>query len=180
MIDRHQLPGDGPGVTIVEADRPDEPVLRRLIELYLYDLSRLDGRPIGPHGEYGYRYLDQYWTEEQRYPYLIQVDGHWAGFALVNRHTALGEDAWSMAEFFVMAAYRRRGIGERVARWLFDRHAGTWHVAELRHNVEAQAFWRRAIGSYTNGQFREVELHDERWDGPIQIFVSPVSQHGTP
>ena len=173
MVDEHLLAEAEPAVTIVEADRADAPVLRRLIELYLYDASRLDGRPIGPHGEYGYRYLDHYWIEPGRYPYLLRVGGHWAGFALVNRHSPLGEDAWSMAEFFVMAAYRRRGIGGRVARWLFDRHTGTWHVAETRENVAAQAFWRRVIDRYSEGRIREVRLHDERWHGPVQIFTSP-------
>jgi len=38
--------------------------------------------------------------------------------------------------------------------------------------VGAQQFWRTVIGRYTEGQFQEVNVHNERWHGPVQIFTS--------
>ena len=35
-------------------------------------------------GDYGYRYLDHYWADPGRHPFLFQVDHNWAGFALVR------------------------------------------------------------------------------------------------
>ena len=40
-------------------------MLRRLIELYRYDFSEFDQADLGPHGDYGYRYLDHYWSESR-------------------------------------------------------------------------------------------------------------------
>ena len=37
-------------------------------------------------------------------------------------------------------------------------------------NKPARSFWLRTIAEYTNGNFVEHELHDERWDGYLQCF----------
>ena len=68
---------------LVAATEDDKPVLRRLVELYRYDFSEFDQADVDVHGEYGYRYLDHYWTEGSRAPFLFRVNGRWAGFALV-------------------------------------------------------------------------------------------------
>lgn len=72
-------------VELVPAGEPDRAVLRRLLELYRYDVSEFNGADVDQHGEFGYRYLDHYWTEEDRAAFLLRADGHWAGFALVRR-----------------------------------------------------------------------------------------------
>jgi hypothetical protein len=46
-------------------------------------------------------------------------------------------------------------------------------------NFPAQAFWRRTIAEYTNGNFVEHELHDERWDGFLQCFDNSVRTDDT-
>src|SRR2546428_3149200 len=56
--------------SLVAAPENARPVLRRLVELYLYDFSEFDGADVGPHGEYGYRYLDHYWTDPDRHAFL--------------------------------------------------------------------------------------------------------------
>lgn len=156
------------------ATRAEKLILRHLLELYQYDLSAIENRDLDPNGLYGYEYLDQYWTEPGRHPFLVRVDGQIAGFALVNRHTCLPqtEEGMSIGEFFVMKRYRGRGVGERVAVRIFDMFPGLWEVRELAENVGAQAFWRKVIGRYTRGEFKEVFLEDDRWHGPLQVFRS--------
>jgi len=127
-------------ISLIEVDEADRAVLRRLIELYRYDFSEFDRSDVGPHGEYGYPYLDNYWTEPGRHPFLVRVDGHWAGFALVRQIPP-----FDMAEFFVMRKYRRTGLGRIVAAELFHRFPGPWQVRQLRSNPAATAFWRAAI-----------------------------------
>lgn len=48
---------------LIEATVDDKPVVRRLLELYLHDFSEFSGQDLNDHGEYGYRYLDHYWTD---------------------------------------------------------------------------------------------------------------------
>jgi predicted acetyltransferase len=157
----------------------ERPVLRQLMELYLYDFSEFDLADVGPQGLYEYPYLDYYWTEPDRHPFLVRVEKRLAGFVLVTRYNyltgerdpALGA-AWVIGEFFIMRKYRRKGIGETVACQVFDRFPGEWQVAQLHENTPATAFWRKVIGCYSQGQYQETLLDDEHWHGPVQIFQS--------
>lgn len=131
-------------VTIEVAPETAKPLLRRLLELNAYELSRFDGRDVGPHGEYGYRYLDHYWTDtEQRTPFLFTVNSHIAGFALL-RYGPPHE----VAEFLVLPKYRRDGVGTTAARKLFAYWSGPWSIHQMAGNDPAVAFWRRAIPAH--------------------------------
>lgn len=149
---------------LIEATIDDAPILRQLLELYAYDFSEINSADIGDDGRFGYRHLDRYWTESNRHAYLIRVDGHIAGFVLVR----MGEPH-SISEFFVMRKYRRRGIGLRVARRIFDSFPGEWRVNQIADNESATAFWHEAIPV----DFTEVT---PRPFGPVQRFRIPRPQ----
>jgi predicted acetyltransferase len=123
----------------------DKPVLANLLELYMHDFSEFTGWDISEHGLYGYRYLDHYWTESGRHPFLVRVNGQLAGFALVTILVLDERSEIWMSEFFILRKYRRQGIGEAVARQLFDQFPGQWSVAQMDRNVAAQRFWRALI-----------------------------------
>ncbi len=153
-----------------EATLAEKPILRQLLELYEYDMSEFEGRDVGPHGLYGYRYLDNYWTEPDRHPYLILVQEQIAGFALVNRHGVSGEDRWAVAEFFVLKKYRGQGVGEYAATHIFDLWRGPWEVTQLAAHPASHTFWRKVIGKYMGGQYEERQTDGETDIGPYQLF----------
>ncbi|MBW4423802.1 MAG: GNAT family N-acetyltransferase [Nostoc desertorum CM1-VF14] len=159
-------------IEVVKATQQQKPVLCNLMELYQYDLSEIEAKDVDIYGLFGYRYLDYYWTEPERHPFLVKVDEKLAGFVLVNQHTYLHQDndATSIAEFFILKKYRSQGIGEQVATHIFDQFPGNWEVRQTALNLGAQAFWSKVISQYTNGAFKEVFLNDERWHGPIKTF----------
>jgi predicted acetyltransferase len=123
------------GPELVPVQEEHRSVLRRLLQLYLHDMSAFDGTDVDDHGEYAYRYLDHYWTEPDRHAFLIRVDGSWAGFALVRACPH-----WDMAEFFVMRKYRRQGVGQASARLVFGAFRGPWEVRQLDGNDGAKRF----------------------------------------
>lgn len=45
---------------LTQATKSERDLVGRLLELNSYEFSRIDGRPIGHDGLYGYRYLDLY------------------------------------------------------------------------------------------------------------------------
>jgi predicted acetyltransferase len=148
---------DGTAVNVIQADIDAKPVVGRLLELYLHDFSVFTRADVDDEGRFGYDYLDAYWTDSDRKPFLFRVDGRWCGFALVRTG-----DPHDMAEFFVMRKYRRSGVGITAARDLFARFPGRWQVRQLRANTDATTFWRRAI---------PVEYREEEIDaGPVQRF----------
>ena len=136
----------------------DEDVLRRLIEFYIYDYSEYMGWDVDGDGVFGYRYLESYWTNADRHPFFIRVDGRLAGFALVR-----SGQPHDMAEFFIMRRYRRAGVGTEAARLVLSRFPGSWEVRELEANVAGANFWRSAI---------PVPYHEDVRDGrPVQQFT---------
>jgi predicted acetyltransferase len=141
--------------------RPEEvPLLRRLMQLYLYDLAAIDGWDLADDGTYGSaERIERFWTEADRHAFVVRVDGRVAGFVLVRRgaQTTNDPDTHEVSEFFVLRRYRRRTVGEQVARQVFDRLPGRWEVVEMASNVDAQAFWRAVIGRYTGGRFEDFD-----------------------
>jgi predicted acetyltransferase len=160
-------------IDLLRATPTHRSLLRQLYELYFYDFSPMTPAVIGEDG---------YWTSddfldpwpEDLHIYLIRADRHWAGFAWVAFGSYSDPDAHNslMDDFFVLRQYRRQGVGEWAAVWLFNQYPGTWEVGEIPENVEAQQFWRTVIDRYTGGHYREVNVNNQRWHGPVQIFDS--------
>jgi predicted acetyltransferase len=117
---------------------PDKVVLARLLELYRHDMSDFRPYALSPHGTYDYRYLDAYFSNDDREACFIKVDGELAGFTMTR---LLRDNVRSVAEFFVVRRWRRRGVGTTVAHRLFAQHRGQWIVAVDDANTAGQAFW---------------------------------------
>lgn len=157
---------------VIEASILDKTVIRNMMELYNYDMSEFQDCDLDAHGLYGYNYLDNYWTEKERHPFIIKVDGNLSGFILVKKY---GVDAtepidYSIAEFFILKKYRRRGVGRIAVFNIFNKFHGIWEVKELPENRKAHVFWRKVIGEYTSNNYKEFNNIEEVWNGPIQRF----------
>ena len=64
-----------------------------------------------------------------------------------------------VAEFFVLAAQRRRGVATAACRLLFEQHPGKWHIGVIERNAPAMAFWQ------TVAQFRQAAESRHHHDG---------------
>ena len=152
-------------------------VLANLMQLYIHDFSefwhdRLEGE-LEADGRFAdYPFLDAYWSERGRTPFLIRVGGRPAGFALLNAVSPSSRPvAYSLDEFFVVGKHRRGGIGTAAARTIFSLYPGQWEAAVARRNVGALAFWRKAAaGHQAVSDLEEFDLADPSWNGPILRF----------
>lgn len=171
--------GARPNVTLEEAGPEAVPVLRRMMQLYLYDLGTIDGWNISAEGFYGNpEKIERFWTERGRRSFFIRADGALAGFVLIrDEATYAGAGTHEISEFFVLRKFRRQGVGAQAARLAFDLAPGPWELSQLASNVAAQAFWRAVIDRYTNGKFTETdESHDHDgwpWHGRVHRFEAP-------
>jgi predicted acetyltransferase len=153
-----QKPPEQPpsSVRIVPAAREQEPILANLLELYIHDFSEFHAVELGQDGRFGYKDLPEYWSEPDHHPFLITVDDKLAGFALVKKARGLSGDdqvaehsVWDMAEFFIVRAYRRHGIGLAAAHLVWHQFPGSWQVRVMHSNRAALKFWQRAINTFT-------------------------------
>ena len=164
-------------VDIVEATHEDDPLLDRLLQFYQYDFGEIMGGDVGADGVYRYTTLERFWGTDDPHAFIVRVGGRVAGFAFVCRqgsHRDSSVPVWYVDEFFVMRKYRRRGVGERLARHIFDLFAGEWEAREVPTNTGAIAFWRKVIGDYTSGRYEEYLDPDDGWGPrPVQRFRTP-------
>lgn len=159
-------------VEVAEATAAERVLIRNIYPLYLHDLSAFtEFYELDDQGIWFPDYLPD-WLDLKSplvRPLLVRADGRPAGFAFVGQapfpHMTPGRD-FRMSEFFVLARYRRRGVGRRAAHAIFDLFRGVWEVSELPANVGAVRFWRAVIGEYTGGVFEDaIEKGDV-----VQVF----------
>lgn len=149
----------------VKAATPDEtPILANLLQLYAHDFSEFQEIELGPDGRFDYKPLPLYWSDPNRRPFLVRIDGKLAGLVLI----ASNESVWDMTEFFILRAYRKRGIGTDVAHDVWRRFPGTWEVRVMESNHAALRFWDRAISMFAGQPMTSttVEKGAKRW----QVF----------
>lgn len=154
-------------IEVVPAAAEQAPILANLLQLYAHDFSKFHHVEIGADGRFVYNHLPLYWSEPGRHPFLVWVDGKLAGFVLVKKGSEVSGNAnrWDMAEFFVLRAYRRRGVGTRIAHEVWKRFPGVWDVRVMQSNVTAFNFWKRAIAEFTGENIEAVpfEKEGESW-----------------
>ena len=150
-------------ICLVPVDIKEKKVLNDLIKEYQKEILKQAKVE-------DYKYLDSYWQDSDRHPYFIKDDDEIVGFVLVNKYSLVKKEANSISEFYVKKEFRYTGIGKQSAFKTFDLFRGKWEIRELNDNVPAQDFWRKVIGEYTNGNFKEIVLNNKDWQGPVQVF----------
>ena len=168
-------------VALHEATEEDLAVARNLVPYYVYDMSEYLGWACTPDGRFdGCDMLPTYWSEPGKHAFMLRAGGEPAGFALVRGNHEEEDLDYTIGEFFVLRKFRRRGVGERIARQLSDMFRGRWKVAQLMRNTPAIAFWRKVIGRYTDGAFSECK-EDSPWDEMNAIlFRNDAGSGGRP
>jgi predicted acetyltransferase len=144
-------------IRILKASAENKQIISNLMQLYMYDFSEYTGSDVEVNGLFDrYPQFEDYWKEEnQRFPYVVMNDEIYIGFVFVRRIETPEKSYFSIAEFFIMRKYRRKGFGSSIAKEIFNLHKGQWEVYQMEANKPAQVFWKAIIAEYTNGQFVE-------------------------
>jgi len=158
------------GIEVIQAAPEEKPILANLLELYAHDFSEFHDVAIGEDGRFGYKSLPLYWSEPDRYPFLVRSGGRLAGLVFVKKGSEVSSNqaVWDMAEFFVIRGYRRRGIGTQIAREVWMRFPGPWEVRVMQSNVSACRFWERAISGFLGRAIQPIGI--EKGEGCRNLF----------
>ena len=142
---------------LIEAKEEDKNIIYNLMQLYTYELSFFEDKTTSfellENGLYKIsKYVDLYWKEEERHPYILKYDGKLAGFVLER----FNEDKmYEISEFFVLNKYRKLGAGTFMANEMFNKYKGKWEIRTLLKNKSAQNFWRKVVKNVSNGIYEE-------------------------
>jgi len=150
-------------VTLRQANIDDREILANLLEKYNYEFSQYEDTDVNKLGLYGYKYLDCYWLEDNRWAYFIEVDGNLAGFIMVGNHPEAPdrEADFCIAESFVMYKYRRGGVGKKAFFMIADLHKGRWQLKIHPKNLPSVSFWNKVVNEYTNGDYEYIKAYPD-------------------
>jgi predicted acetyltransferase len=96
---------------------------------------------------YHYTWLDNYWQEETRFPYLVLSGKKVAGFALIN----FSSDYWRINEFYILPEFRRHGVAFDCATEIFRKHPGNWEISFNKRNIPGRSLWQKLAGNISKG-----------------------------
>lgn len=132
----------------------DRSMVSRLWQLYTHDLSASRGMTPNIKGLFRLGRLPSYLDDPDVAGWVVETDSGPVGFAFVSGLTG---QARHMAEFFVVRAVRRQGVGSVVARELVATYPGAWEIGFQVENVGAPDFWRRVVTDLVGDRWQEVE-----------------------
>jgi predicted acetyltransferase len=145
-------------ILIIPVSKNEKEILRNLLEKYLYEFSQYENTDTNDLGLYGYDYLDNYWTEKNRFVYFIKIDNKLAGFIMVNDYREIKiETNYTISEFFVMYKYRNMGVGTYVIKEIFRRFNGKWQLMYHPKNIISKKFWNKVVKEYTKGKYEIIK-----------------------
>ena len=90
----------------------DRQRLWNLFQKYLYEMTNYYDHELDGEGNYRYGYFDRYFEEPDREALFLWDGDTLVGFAMLNRHSCLGETVdHALAEFTIFPMYRRQHLG---------------------------------------------------------------------
>jgi predicted acetyltransferase len=166
-------------IEVLPATAEQAPILANLLQLYAHDFSEFHHLDLNPDGRFSYRDLPFYWSDSDRRPFLVTIDGKLAGFVLIKKGSEISGNAaaWDMAEFFVIRVYRRQGIGTQIAQEVWKRFPGPWEVRVMESNVPAREFWARAISTFVGETIQPMRI--EKDGGYWEFFAFESGPNST-
>ncbi|WP_052675381.1 GNAT family N-acetyltransferase [Agrobacterium arsenijevicii] len=143
-------------IKLLAASEAKKPELRDMLSDYLRELSQ--------YGDVDreYPFFDCYWTDDDRWPYLIVQDENTVGFALVNTWSPSGKGTdFAIAEFYVLPEFRSAGVGRQAFSRLLHNRSGIWELGVMSRNEVGKAFWERILTANDISEIERIDLRNE-------------------
>jgi predicted acetyltransferase len=139
----------------LEAVSPEqENTLHHIMQFYIYEFSSfIPAIKLEENGAYQPFHLKSYWENPNENAFFIKLNSELIGFALVE--CGSNGDPHSINEFFILRKFKGKGYGAMAAMKIFNMFPGPWKITQIPNNYPAQAFWRKVINQYTNGNYYE-------------------------
>ena len=157
-------------IEVCEISTNEKPLIQNLLQFYEYEFSVYEEDDVDENGDFEIADVDEYFDIDEYTPLLVKVAGQPAGFVIVNSDPNAPNGRFLIEEFFIMKRFQQQGIGQEVARKVFDMFGQDWVVRVISENLKGQSFGQKAIDNYTGGAFSVEVFNDASWEGPIYTF----------
>lgn len=136
-------------VKLVEVHGEKRSLLWNILQKYLYEMTAYYDDEMDEAGNYRYEYFDAYFSESTRKALLIYSDMSLAGFAMINKHSYIGESPdYVLAEFCIFPMFRRHHVAWNAAMQIFKAYGTKWEVKYSERNIPAKCLWRKVTSAY--------------------------------
>jgi predicted acetyltransferase len=152
--------------TLHKTTLADYPTIQNMARFYVYDRSPYMGWECPETGLFECIDFKHYFENTNHHAYLIRVNNELAGFVLLDKEKILEDVDWNIGEFFILAKFQSHGVGNHIAKEIFNKFPGKWSVAVMPENKSAVKFWRKIIHGVSNGKFNEVLKTAEELSAP--------------
>lgn len=146
-------------IQILLCEKDSRKVIENLTQFYFYDIlqnSQYSHYKLTENGIYEKMpYFENYWEEDNRYPFVIKQENLPIGFALVHNITLNKNADWKMAEFFILAPYRKKGIARYVVKNILNLLPGLWEFSVFKDNEIAKKFWQNILSDAQERTYQE-------------------------
>ncbi|SFZ73344.1 GNAT family N-acetyltransferase [Chitinimonas taiwanensis] len=157
-------------ITITPAGPAQHGLLFRLLQLYYFEASHWSDEDILPSGLYdaSEEGVRSYLLGGDDYALLAWVDGHPAGFALVEAAQGVPPARYELADMFVLPKYRGRGVAEALLAQTMLPSPAPWLVAVFKRDAAALRYWQKRFAQWPA---KSVQAQADRADSPFHLFV---------
>ena len=129
--------------------KKDRDLLWNINQKYLYEMTNFYDDPMDDSGNYHYGHFDDYFSDPKRVAYFIFDDDILVGFAMICPYSNMGRNPdYTMAEFTIFPAYRRKHYALDAAEMILDRHPGEWEIKYNEKNGGAKKLWNAVAAPY--------------------------------
>ena len=129
--------------------KKDRDLLWNINQKYLYEMTNFYDDPMDDSGNYHYGHFDDYFSDPMRVSYFIFNDDVLVGFAMLCPYSNIYQKPdYTMAEFTIFPAYRRKHFALDAARMILDKHPGKWEIKYNEKNGGAKKLWNIIAAPY--------------------------------
>ena len=152
-------------ITLRTVQKKDRELLWNINQKYLYEMTNFYDDPMDENGNYHYGHFDEYFTDPRRTAYFIYNDDALIGFAFLCPYSNIGQKPdYTLAEFTIFPAYRRKHYALDAARMILKEHPGKWEIKYNEKNPAGKRLWNTVAAPY------DPELYHLNEEETVLVF----------
>ena len=142
-------------------------LLWNINQKYLYEMTSFYDDPMDENGNYHYGHFDDYFSDPKRAAYFIYDDDLLVGFAMLCPYSNIDQHPdYTMAEFTIFPAYRRKHFALDSAKMILNKHPGKWEIKYNEKNSVAKKLWNTVAAPY------DPEMHRLNEEETVLSFTA--------